>query len=155
MSDNESELNQAYGEYFTSNKTKMRQSREYLQDYPVPSGHSSYAIPTTPTHNSKIPLMQSPLKSSLKSSPGKRIRNHCKFTEDPSFLSGQPSYLTLLLLILILGDAAYPIYQSPMKAIHRAAPKPRIIRITDDVASELVLYVSALQVPTDTSCWLK
>ena len=128
----------------------MRQSREYLQDYPVPSGHSSYALPpTTPTQSTRLPPpLMSPLKSSLKSSPGKRIKNHCKFTEDPSFLSGSIECFYRCSTDTFIADA--PIYQSPMKAVHRTPVKPRIIKITEDVSSELVLYVSALQVKSSS-----
>merc|ERR1711990_5181 len=60
----ESDLNQAYGDYYTSTKMKLKQEREYKQDYPVPSGSS----PSTKTSKSRIPVaLQSPLKS-LKSS---------------------------------------------------------------------------------------
>ena len=47
-SDVESDLNQAYGEYFTGSRTLTRQSREYQRDFPIPSGNVSILSPTKP-----------------------------------------------------------------------------------------------------------
>ena len=67
---------------------KLKQEREYKQDYPVPSGFS----PSTKTSKSRIPVaLQSPLKS-LKSSirsASPKMTKKCHFIEQDSFVQGK------------------------------------------------------------------
>ena len=67
---------------------KLKQEREYKQDYPVPSGFS----PSTKTSRSRIPVaLQSPLKS-LKSSirsASPKMTKKCHFIEQDSFVQGK------------------------------------------------------------------
>jgi len=129
----ESDLNQAYGDYYTSTKMKLKQEREYKQDYPVPSGFS----PSTKTPKSRIPVaLQSPLKS-LKSSlrsASPKMSKQCHFIEQDSFVQGDIPETGL--------------YQSPM-SIKTKNKNPRggtrLMTASEAIPTEIVLYISALQ----------
>merc|ERR1712131_403000 len=129
----ESDLNQAYGDYYTSTKMKLKQEREYKQDYPVPSGFS----PSTKTTKSRIPVaLQSPLKS-LKSSirsASPKMTKKCHFIEQDSFVQGD------------IPEAG--LYQSPMNIkTKNKTPKSgiRLMTASEAIPTEIVLYISALQ----------
>lgn len=129
----ESDLNQAYGDYYTSMKMKLKNEREYKQDYPVPSGFS----PSTKTTKSRIPVaLQSPLKSlksSIRSASPKMIKK-CHFIEQDSFVQGD------------IPEAG--LYQSPMNVKTKNKNLKSGIRLmtaSEAIPTEIVLYISALQ----------
>ena len=124
----ESDLNQAYGEYFTGSRALARASREYqpARDYPIPSGlvqtNQSPVKPPRPPPQFIQMARGSPLKSSLRLTPTKATKKKCTFeNEDAS----------------ILLETSGSVYQTP---------KMQMIEASDLIPTELVLYVSALQV---------
>jgi len=123
----ESDLNQAYGEYFTGSRALARASREYqpARDYPIPSGlvqtNQSPVKPPRPPPQFIQKARGSPLKSSLRLTPTKATKKKCTFeNEDAS----------------ILLETSGSVYQTP---------KMQMIEASDLIPTELVLYVSALQ----------
>ena len=82
---------------------KLKQEREYKQDYPVPSGFS----PSTKTTKSRIPVaLQSPLKS-LKSSirsASPKMTKKCHFIEQDSFVQGKKVKNSLFITSSIKGS---------------------------------------------------
>jgi len=132
-SDVESDLNQAYGEYFTGSRTLTRQSRDYQRDFPIPSGNVSILSPTKPprptvpqfVQMARSPAHNSPLKSSLRGKGTPKSDKKCTFENESFMVESQD------------------IYSTPTKKA--ASTGLKMLQASEFIPSELVLYVSALQ----------
>merc|ERR1712142_7270 len=129
MSDQESELNGAYGDLYTSVVSRKRRAKEWVSSAPMPSGRSS--IPARPPPPA-LPLVRTlPPPMSPVGSPSRNSKLNRMFIEEPSFsVENIP----------------------PREEIYEPETPPRdnelrhveMLPAVDGMPTELVLFVSAL-----------